>query len=54
MKKLQVNPEYCAKALENVSGVAKTYLRVSKIKTALTVFLVGYAAIKITSIFIQK
>ncbi len=39
------------KALENISGVAKTYVRISSLKTALTVFLVIYTVIKIASAF---
>lgn len=38
--------EQGTKALKNLSNVAKIYVRISYIKTALTVFLVGYTAIK--------
>lgn len=54
MKKTKITPEHCAKAIESISGVAKTYLRVSKIKTALTVFLIGYATVKIAKNFIEN
>ncbi len=33
--------------LQNLSNVTKTYLRISRIKTALTVFLLGYTTVKI-------
>lgn len=33
--------------LQNLSNVTKTYLRISKIKTVLTLFLVGYTLTKI-------
>ena len=43
-----------SKPLENLSSVAKTYMRISSIKTAPTVFLVGYTALKVSQIFIKK
>lgn len=43
-----------AKPLESLSEVAKTYMRISSIKTALTVFLVGYTAMKAAQLFIKK
>ncbi len=39
------------KILQNLSKVAKTYVRISSIKTALTVFLVGYTALKAIQTF---
>lgn len=42
------------KALENISGIAKTYVRISSLKTALTVFLAIYTVIKIVSAFKNK
>ena len=39
------------KALENVSTIAKTYMRISGLKTALTVFLGIYTVIKIVQAF---
>ena len=39
------------KALENISGIAKAYLRISGLKTALTVFLGIYTVIKILQAF---
>ena len=33
--------------LQNLSNVTKTYLRISQLKTVLTVFFVGYTAAKI-------
>lgn len=39
------------KALQNFSSVAKAYVRISSIKTALTIFLVGYTAIKAIQTF---
>lgn len=33
--------------LQNLSNVTKTYLRISQLKTILTVFFVGYALTKI-------
>ncbi len=33
--------------LQNLSNVTKTYLRISQLKTVLTVFLVGYTLMKI-------
>ena len=42
-----------AKSLETVSKIAKTYLRVSYIKTALSIFVVGYTAIKAFALFRQ-
>ncbi len=38
--------EYYAKALGGMSNIAKTYVRISTLKSALTVFLVGYTALK--------
>lgn len=32
--------------VQSLSDVTKTYLRISKIKTALTVFIIGYTVIK--------
>lgn len=45
------NTERYTKALENISNIAKTYVRISSLKTALTVFLVGYTAMKAVKIF---
>ena len=45
--------DYLAKSLDGLSKVARTYIRVSHLKTALTVFLVGYAAIKAIKVFIE-
>lgn len=42
------------KPLESLTSVAKTYMRISSIKTALTVFLVGYTALKAAQLFIKK
>ena len=39
------------KTLENMTNLAKTYMRISSIKTALTVFLVGYTAFKVIETF---
>lgn len=41
-------------ALEGLTTVAKTYMRISTIKTALTVFLVGYTAVKAARMFMKK
>lgn len=41
-------------ALEGLSTVIKTYMRISTIKTALTVFLVGYTALKAAKVFLKK
>lgn len=38
--------EQGTKAIKNFSDVARTYVRISSIKTALTVFLVGYTVVK--------
>lgn len=46
--------EQGTKALMNLSNVAKTYMRVSTIKSALTVFLVGYTVYKAIDIFKNK
>lgn len=54
MGEKKLTAEHCAKTIESISGVAKTYLRVSKIKTGLTVFLIGYATIKLTTAFIKN
>lgn len=43
-----------SKPLESLSNVAKTYMRISSIKTALTVFLVGYTAMKAAQLFVKK
>ncbi len=43
--------ENYVKALENISGIAKTYLRISSLKTALTIFLGIYTVIKIVQAF---
>lgn len=43
--------EQGTKALKNLSNVAKIYVRISSIKTALTVFLVGYTALKAIQTF---
>lgn len=43
--------DYYAKTLEGMSNIAKTYVRISTLKTALTVFLVGYTALKALQIF---
>ena len=43
--------DYAMKAMEGLSGVAKTYIKVSYLKTALTVLLVGYTAIKAIKVF---
>ncbi|MGN1316101.1 MAG: hypothetical protein ACI4VW_03470 [Acutalibacteraceae bacterium] len=40
--------------VRSLSGITKTYLRVSKIKTALTFFLVGYAAVKVITAFAKN
>lgn len=45
------NTENCTIALENISNIAKTYVRISSLKTALTVFLVGYTVMKAIKIF---
>lgn len=39
------------KILQNISSVAKAYVRISSIKTALTIFLVGYTTIKAIQTF---
>lgn len=46
--------EQYAKILEGMSTVAKTYVRISSIKTALTVFLIGYTAVKAIRLFFKK
>ena len=33
--------------LQSLSNVTKTYLRISQLKTILTVFLIGYTAVKV-------
>ncbi len=43
--------EQGTKTLENMTNLAKTYMRISSIKTALTVFLVGYTAYKVIETF---
>ena len=43
--------EQGAKTLESMNNLAKTYMRISSIKTALTVFLVGYTAYKVIETF---
>lgn len=43
--------ETYAKVLDNMSNIARTYVRISSLKTALTVFLVGYTALKAVAIF---
>lgn len=43
--------DYLAKALESISGVSKTYLKISYLKTALTIFLLAYTAMKAIKIF---
>ena len=46
--------EQGTKLLKNLSSVAKIYVRVSSIKTALTVFLIGYTALKAIQTFKDK
>lgn len=46
--------EQGTKAIKNLSNVARIYVRVSSIKTALTVFLVGYTAYKMVETFREK
>ena len=46
--------EQYAKILDGMSTVAKTYVRISSIKTALTVFLIGYTAVKAVRLFCRK
>ena len=41
-------------ALEGLSTLAKTYMRISTIKTALTVFLVAYTILKGARVFLKK
>ena len=41
-------------ALEGLSTLAKTYMRISTIKTALTVFLVTYTILKGARVFLKK
>ena len=43
--------EQSTKTVENITNLAKTYMRISSIKTALTVFLVGYTAYKVIETF---
>jgi hypothetical protein len=43
--------EQGTKAIMNLSSMAKTYMRISTIKTALTVFLVGYTVYKAIDTF---
>ncbi len=43
--------ENTAKVLKNVSSIAKAYVRISSVKTALTVALVAYTALKIVQTF---
>lgn len=45
------NKETYSKILDNMSNIARTYVRISSLKTALTVFLVGYTALKAIAIF---
>ena len=40
--------------LEGLSTLAKTYMRISTIKTALTVFLVTYTIVKAGKVFLKK
>ncbi len=49
-----MNTDTTVKALESLSGVAKTYMRISYMKTALTAVFVGYVAIKTVSFFKGK
>ncbi len=41
-------------ALEGLSTLVKTYMRISTIKTALTVFLVAYTILKGARVFLKK
>ncbi len=43
--------DYLTKSMDGISKVAKTYVRVSYIKTALTVFVISYAVIKTIKVF---
>jgi hypothetical protein len=45
------NKDNYIKAVENASGIAKAYMRISSIKTALTIFLGIYTVIKIVQVF---
>ncbi len=49
-----MNTDTPIKALESLSGVAKTYMRISYLKTALTAVFVGYAVIKTVGFFRGK
>ena len=46
-----MNTENTVKALESLSGVAKTYIRISYMKTALTALFLGYTALKAIKFF---
>ncbi len=46
-----MNTENVVKALDSLSGVAKTYMRISYMKTALSLLFVGYAAVKTIKFF---
>ncbi|MBR0534893.1 MAG: hypothetical protein IIX14_00795 [Clostridia bacterium] len=43
--------EETTNTLSNITSIAKAYMRISSIKTALTVFLVGYTAFKVIQTF---
>ncbi len=49
-----MNTENVVKAIDSLSGVAKTYMRISHLKTALTVVFVGYAVVKTVGFFRGK
>ncbi len=49
-----MNKDNTLKVLESVSTVAKTYTRISYMKTALTAIFVGYVAIKTVMFFKDK
>ncbi len=49
-----MNTENVVKAIDSLSGVAKTYMRISYMKTALTAVFIGYAAVKTVMFFRSK
>lgn len=42
---------FLAKTLEGISGISKTYIKISYLKTALTIFLLAYTTIKAIKVF---
>ncbi len=46
-----MNTNTTIKALESLTGVAKTYMRISYMKTALSLLFIGYAIVKTIKFF---